>query len=246
MTCGVTVVQAARMLMIPRMLTTRCTEVHNSPPILRADRAQIIAVIRVRENRPCLSLPRPSQQQILCRVFDHKDMRLDRDSSNINRNIMTHSQTRTSNPLIIPKPVDMPLDIFVDREIQAVECSLWHDINFGSAIKQGFNLDRIVDCGLHPAGRTGIKGGFAGNAVDTGANDAGSCRHRRNRLRSELFNRYSSFPSLLVNECRKIAGDREELAQRRATGVSKIFTPMSSTDNVSLSLESSWYFAFGS
>src|SRR5579859_5333976 len=106
MTCGVTVVQAARMLTIPRMLTTRCTEVHNSLPILRADRAQIIAVIRVRENRPCLSLPRPSQQQILCRVFDHKDMRLDHDSSNINRNIMTHSQTRTSNPLIIPTQPD--------------------------------------------------------------------------------------------------------------------------------------------
>src|SRR5579859_7176253 len=201
-------VNAASMLTVPGMLTACRTEINDSSRVLGSNCAEIIAVVRVGEYRSRFSFPWSSQQKILCRVFDHKDMRFDRNSSNIDRNIMTNTQTRTSNSLIIPKPVDVPLDIFVDREVQAIECSLRHDVNFGSVIKQSFDLDRIVDCGFHPARRTGIKGGFAGNAVDARANDAGGCRHRRNRLRSELFNRNSSFPSLFVNECRKIAGDR--------------------------------------
>src|SRR5579859_3873605 len=81
----------------------------------------------------------------------------------VNRNIMTNTQTRTSNLLVIPKTVDVPLDILVDREVQAVECPFRHDIDFGSVIKQGFDLDRVIDCRFYPARRTSIKGCFAGN-----------------------------------------------------------------------------------
>src|SRR5579859_4790834 len=191
------------MLTVPGMLTACRTEIDDSSPVLGSNCAEIIAIVRVGEYRSRFSFPWSSQQKILCRVFDYKDMRLDRNSSDIDRNIMTNTQTRTSNLLVIPKPVDVPLDIFVDREVQAIECSLRHDVNFGSIIKQSFDLDRIVDCSFYPARRTSIKGCFAGYVVDTGANDTW-CRSRycRHRLRSELFNRYMSLPSLFMNECR--------------------------------------------
>src|SRR5579859_324566 len=128
-------VNAASMLTVPGMLTTCRTEIDDSSPVLGSNCAEIIAVVRVGEYRSRFSFPWSSQQKILRSVFDHTDMRLDRNSSNIVRNIMTNTQTRTSNLLVIPKPVDVPLDIFVDREVQAIECPFRHDIDFRSIIK---------------------------------------------------------------------------------------------------------------
>src|SRR5579859_6789081 len=166
-------VNAASMLTVPGMLTACRTEIDDSSPVLGLNCAEIIAVVRVGEYRSRFSFPWSSQQKILCRVFDHKDMRFDRYSSDIDRNIMTNTQTRTSNLLVIPETVDVPLDILVDREVQAVECPFRHDIDFGSVIKQGFDLDHVVDCGFYPARRTSIKGCFAGNIIDAGADNAG-------------------------------------------------------------------------
>src|SRR5579859_1157601 len=196
-------VNAASMLTVPGMLTTCRTEIDDLSPVLGSNCAEIIVLVRVGEYRSRFSFPWSSQQKILCRVFDHKDMRFDRYSSNIDRNIMTNTQTRTSNLLVIPKTVDMPLNILVDQEVQTIECPFRHDIDFRSVIKQGFDLDSIVNCDFYSARRTSIIRCLAGYVVDTGANDT-RCRSRycRHRLRSELFNRYTSLPSLFMNECR--------------------------------------------